>query len=182
MAVEVIVKVLFCVLKRLVVPLEAADEERTFERADNELDVGVNLMAVYAVVRDFAQAIGPALQCPFCARRTALPSSASTAVFINRCESLRRPLSRTPFFPKNQDSLNDDRPRKGGALDSATRNIYSAGSEWCSCITRHRPSIFRRHMVNRNSSFSRLPFAVIFTHRPIAVANATFLPAVIFTS
>jgi len=32
--------------------------------------------------------------------------------------------------------------RKGHAWDSATRNIYSAGSEWCSCITRHRP-VFR---------------------------------------
>jgi hypothetical protein len=26
---------------------------------------------------------------------------------------------------------------------------YSAGSEWCSCMTRHRPSILRKHMVNR---------------------------------
>lgn len=59
---------------------------------------------------------------------------------------------------------------------------YSAGSEWCSCITRHRPSIFRRPMVNRNSSSSRSPFESMSTHRPVAVAKATSWPAVISTS
>jgi hypothetical protein len=63
-----------------------------------------------------------------------------------------------------------------------TRTIYSAGREWCSCITRHRPSIFRKHMVNRNSSSSRLPPGSKPAHRPIAVAKATSIPAVTFTS
>ena len=62
------------------------------------------------------------------------------------------------------------------------RGSYVAGTEWCSCITRHRPSILRRPIVNRKSTCSGLPFVLIPAHRPAAVAKATSFPAVTPTS
>jgi hypothetical protein len=57
-----------------------------------------------------------------------------------------------------------------------------AGNEWCPYITRHRPSIFLKPIVGRNSSGSRLPLGSMSTHFSIAVAKATSAPQVTFSS
>jgi hypothetical protein len=49
----------------------------------------------------------------------------------------------------------------------------TAGNEWCSCITRQRPAILRRPIVNRNVRGFLLPFGSILTQLPMAVAKAS---------
>jgi hypothetical protein len=63
----------------------------------------------------------------------------------------------------NRHGLNSTRSRKvRGLFIKLTRVVlltgYSAGTEWCSCMNHHSPSIFLKPMVRRNSSSMRCPF------------------------